>query len=74
MDQINLRKKYENKRVEGVAMPLYTEKVRIDSTTGYKDVSKYLTRVSKSERYHAYLTLSMISQDLPIKRMPIKLI
>lgn len=57
MDQINLRKKYENKRVEGVAMHLYTDKVRTDSTTGYKGISKYLTSVSKLERYRAYLTV-----------------
>lgn len=57
MDQINLRKKYNDKRIDGVAMHLYTDKIRSDSTTGYKGVSKYLTRVSKSERYRAYLTV-----------------
>lgn len=57
MEKVNLRKKYDDKRVKGVAMHLYTDKVRSDSRTGYKGVSKYLTRVSKSDRYRACLTL-----------------
>lgn len=56
-DDLNLREKYNDKRINGVAMHLYTDKVRPDSSTGYKGVSRYLTRVNKEERFRAYLTV-----------------
>jgi hypothetical protein len=57
-DQSNLREKYEHKRVNGVATHLFTDKPRKDSSTGYRGVSKYYTRISKEERYRAWITVN----------------
>lgn len=58
MDEINLRKKYDDKRVDGVVKPLFKGKEpRKDSSTGYRGVARYLTRVSKQERYRAWITV-----------------
>ena len=57
-DEINLREKYDEKRVDGVAMPLFKGKEpRKDSSTGYRGVQKYYTRVSQEERYRAWITV-----------------
>lgn len=57
-DPINLREKYDEKRVDGVVMPLFKDKKpRKDSSTGYRGVSRYYTRVSKKERYRAWITV-----------------
>lgn len=53
----NLRDEYNNKRVDGVAMHLFNDKPRKDSSTGYRGVSRYYTRVSKQERYRAWITV-----------------
>lgn len=57
MEQKNLREKYDKKRVDGVAIHLFDDKPRKDSSTGYRGVSKYYTRVSKEERYRAWITV-----------------
>lgn len=54
----NLRKSYDDKRIDGVAKQLFKGKEpRRDSSTGYRGVSKYLTRVKKEERYRAWITV-----------------
>lgn len=59
MDSINLRDKYEAKRVDGVVKPLFKGKQpRKDSGTGYRGVTKYYTRVSKEDRYRAWITIN----------------
>lgn len=58
MDQTNLRDAYDAKRVEDVVLPLFKDKEpRIDSSTGYRGVSKYRTRVGNEERYRAWITV-----------------
>ena len=57
LDQKHLRDEYDNKRIDGVAMHLFGEKPRKDSSTGYRGVSRYYTRVSKQERYRAWITV-----------------
>jgi hypothetical protein len=55
----NLRNKYNEKRVDGVVMPLFKgEKPRKDSSTGFRGVSKYYTRKSKELRYRAWITVA----------------
>lgn len=56
-EYINLREKFEEKRVDGVAMHLFSDKARKDSSTGYRGVSKYYTRKSKELRYRAWITV-----------------
>lgn len=57
-DQHNLRKAYDDKRIDGVAAQLFKGKEpRKDSSTGYRGVSKYYTRISKEERYRAWITV-----------------
>lgn len=58
LDQKHLRDDYDNKRVDGVAMHLFNDKPRKDSSTGYRGVSRYYTRVSKQERYRAWITVN----------------
>lgn len=55
-DEVNLRKLYDAKRVDGVAMHLFNDKPREDSSTGYRGVFKYKTRQGK-ERYGAWITV-----------------
>lgn len=58
LEEKHLREKYDEKRVDGVAMHLFKRKEpRKDSTTGYRGVSRYYTRVSKQERYRAWITV-----------------
>lgn len=57
-EEINLREKYDEKRINGVVAPLFKGKEpRKDSSTGYRGVSKYLTRKSKEVRYRAWITV-----------------
>lgn len=56
-DEINLRKEYEDKRVNGVALHLFDDKPRKHSSTGYRGVFSYKTRVSKEDRYGAWITV-----------------
>lgn len=57
-EEKNLRKQYNNKRVNGVVKPLFKGKEpRKDSSTGYRGVSKYYTRKSKEIRYRAWITV-----------------
>lgn len=59
LEEENLRSKYDGKRVNGVAVQLFKdEKPRKDSSTGYRGVSRYFTRISKEERYRAWITVS----------------
>lgn len=58
LDHKHLRDEYDNKRVDGVAMHLFNDKPRKDSSTGYRGVSRYYTRVSKQERYRAWITVN----------------
>lgn len=59
IDQKNLREKYDEKRVDGVMIPLFKDKKpRKDSTTGYRGVTKYYTRKSKEQRYRAWITVN----------------
>lgn len=59
MDRANLRDAYDEKRVDGVVMPLFKDQTpRKDSSTGYRGVSKYQTRVGKEERYRAKITVN----------------
>lgn len=54
----NLRKKYDAKRVNGIAIQLFKEQEpRKDSTTGFHGVQRYYTRANKKERYLAHLTV-----------------
>src|SRR5690625_2920180 len=57
LEEKHLREKYDEKRVDGVAMHLFTKKPRKDSSTGYKGVQRYYTRKSKEERFRAYITV-----------------
>lgn len=58
LEQKNLREAYESKRLDGVVVPLFKgQKPRKDSSTGYRGVSKYHTRVSKELRYRAWITV-----------------
>ncbi len=56
-NEVNLREQYDEKRVDGVAIHLFDDKARKDSSTGYRGVSKYYTRVSKELRYRAWITV-----------------
>ncbi|MGX7200078.1 hypothetical protein [Enterococcus nangangensis] len=57
-DEKNLRDAYDDKRVNGVATQLFKGKEpRKDSSTGFRGVSKYLTRKSKETRYRAWITV-----------------
>lgn len=58
VNKINLRDQYDNKRVDGVAMHLFDDKARKDSSTGYRGVFKYKTRVSRELRYGASITVN----------------
>lgn len=56
LEDKHLREKYDEKRIDGVAMQLFKgKKPRKDSSTGYRGVSRYFTRVSKQERYRAWI-------------------
>lgn len=58
LEHKNLRQEYDNKRIDGIAMPLFKDKEpRKDSSTGYRGVSKYYTRKSKELRYRAWITV-----------------
>lgn len=57
LEEKHLRDEYDNKRVDGVAMHLFNDKPRKDSSTGYRGVSKYYTRKSKQLRYRAWITV-----------------
>lgn len=58
MDNVNLREQYDNKRIDGVVAPLFKGKdPRKDSSTGFRGVSEYRTRVSKELRYRAWITV-----------------
>lgn len=58
MESINLREEYDNKRVDGVVKPLFKSKEpRKDSSTGYRGVAKYFTRISREGRYRAWITV-----------------
>jgi len=57
LEEINLREKYDEQRVDGVAMQLFIDEPRKDNSLGFKGVQKYYTRVSKEERYRAYITV-----------------
>lgn len=56
-NEVNLREQYDNKKVDDVAIHLFDDKARKDSSTGYRGVSKYYTRVSKELRYRAWITV-----------------
>lgn len=58
LEDKNLRDEYENKRIDGVAVHLFDDKPRKDSSTGYRGVSEYYTRVSKEKRYRAWITVN----------------
>lgn len=53
-DGKNLRKKYEAKRIDGVAIHLFDDQPRKDNSTRYRGVFKYITRQGK-ERYGAWI-------------------
>lgn len=58
LDQKHLRSSYDDNRVDGIAIQLFKDKEpRSDSSTGYRGVSRYLTRKSKEERYRAWITV-----------------
>lgn len=57
LENKHLREKYDKKRINGVAMHLFTQKPRKDNSLGYKGVQKYYTRKNKKERYRAYITV-----------------
>ena len=58
-DEINLREKYDEKCVNGVAMQLFKGKEgRKDSSTGYRGVLRYFTRISREERFKAVLVVA----------------
>lgn len=58
LEQENLRKAYDKKRIDGVAKQLFKGKEpRKDSSTGYRGVAKYYTRKSKELRYRAWITV-----------------
>lgn len=56
-DNKNLRESYDNERVDGVVKSLFTDQPRKDSSTGYRGVSTYKTRVGKELRYRAWITV-----------------
>lgn len=56
-DEVNLRKQYDAKRADGVAMHLFNDKPRRDSSTGYRGVFKYKTRQGK-QRYGAQIRVN----------------
>lgn len=56
-EKMNLRKGYDSKRVDDTAIHLFDDKPRKDSSTGYRGVSLYYTRVTKQERYRAWITV-----------------
>ncbi len=59
LEDKHLRNEYDNKRIDGVAKQLFKGKEpRKDSSTGFRGVSKYLTRKSKEERYRAWITVN----------------
>src|SRR5690625_1319539 len=59
LEDKHLRDDYDSKRIDNVAMQLFKGKEpRKDSTTGYRGVSRYYTRVSKQERYRAWITVA----------------
>lgn len=58
LEEDNLRNKYEEKRVNGVALQLFDDKPRKNSSTGFRGVFKYYTRVSKEERFGAWITVN----------------
>lgn len=58
LEQKHLRDEYDNKRVDGVAVHLFNDKPRKHSSTGYRGVFKYRTRVSKQLRYGAWITVN----------------
>ena len=58
LEDKHLREKYEEKRIDGVAMQLFKGKEpRKDSSTGYRGVTRYYTRKSNQERFRAWLTV-----------------
>ena len=58
LENKHLREKYDEKRVDGVAMQLFKGKEpRKDSSTGYRGVTRYYTRKSNQERFRAWLTV-----------------
>ena len=58
LEAVNLREKYEEKRIDGVAIQLFKGKEpRKDSLVGYRGVHKYYTRVKREERYRAWITV-----------------
>lgn len=58
IEEKNLRSEYDNKRVDGVVKPLFKGKTpRKDSSSGYRGVQRYYTRVSRQERYRAWITV-----------------
>ena len=58
LEGYQLRDAYEAKRINGVAIQLFKgQEPRKDSSTGYRGVSRYLTRKSKEERYRAWITV-----------------
>jgi len=58
LEEKHLREKYDDKRVDGVAMHLFGDEPRKDSKTGYRGVFEYRTRVSKQLRYGAWITVA----------------
>lgn len=59
IEKINLSDKYEEKRVNGIMLPLFKGKEpRKDSSTGYRGVAKYYTRLTKQLRYKAYIVVN----------------
>lgn len=58
LEEKHLREAYDNKRVDGVAKQLFKGKEpRKDSSTGYRGVSRYYTRISKELRFRAWITV-----------------
>jgi len=58
LEEKHLRDGYDSKRIDGVATQLFKgREPRKDSSTGFRGVSKYLTRVKKEERYRAWITV-----------------
>lgn len=56
LDEKHLREKYNEKRVNGVAMQLFDSKPRKTNTTGYRGVQRYYTKKGE-ERFKAYITV-----------------
>lgn len=58
-ESINLRDRYDDKRVDGIVKPLFKgQEPRKDSSIGFRGVSKYYTRKSKELRYRACITVA----------------